>query len=79
MKIAYALQLLGEPDRTMASIAKLLRVSRSSLYAALPELQAAKRGDQAALDERLAQLPADSRPGLPTLEKYDALLTGAGR
>jgi DNA invertase Pin-like site-specific DNA recombinase len=74
-KVAYALQLLGEPDRTMASIAKLLRVSRSTLYAALPELQAARRGDQADLDERIAQLPPDTRPGSPRLDKYDALLT----
>ncbi|MFJ8691071.1 recombinase family protein [Micromonospora wenchangensis] len=42
-KVAYALQLLAEPDRTMTSIAKLLGVSRSTLYTALPELQAAKR------------------------------------
>ncbi|MBO4161377.1 recombinase family protein [Micromonospora sp. MMS20-R2-23] len=40
-KVAYALQLLAEPDRTMISIAKLLGVSRSTLYTALPELQAA--------------------------------------
>ncbi len=78
-KVAYALQLLDEPDRTMTSIAKLLRVSRSTLYTALPELQAAKRGDRAALDERVAQLPPDSRPGPPTLEKYDVLLTTTSR
>lgn len=77
-KVAYALQLLGEPDRTITSIAKLLRVSRSTLYTALPELPAAQRGGQAALDERIAQLPPDSRPGPPTLEKYDALLRGTG-
>src|SRR4051794_24590634 len=29
-KVAYALQLLGEPDRTMTSIAKLLSVSHST-------------------------------------------------
>lgn len=37
-KVAYALQLLAEPNRSMSSIAKLLGVSRSILYKALPEL-----------------------------------------
>ncbi|GIE90760.1 zeta toxin family protein [Actinoplanes regularis] len=77
-KIAYALHLLGEPDRTMTSIAKLLGVSRSTLYTALPELQAAKR-DRGGLDGVLAQLPSDSRPGPSTVDSYDALLTGTGR
>ncbi|WP_245603594.1 hypothetical protein [Salinispora cortesiana] len=31
--------MLVEPDRSMASIATLLGVSRSTLYKALPELQ----------------------------------------
>ncbi|WP_285558844.1 hypothetical protein [Actinoplanes regularis] len=31
--------------------------------------------DQAALDATLARLPADRRPGPPSLEKYDQLLT----
>lgn len=53
--------------------------TRSTLYAALPELQATKRGDQATIDAHLAQLLPDSRPGPPTLEKYDALLTRTGR
>jgi predicted transcriptional regulator len=43
-KVAYALQLLAEPDQTMSSIAKLLKVSRSILYKALPELVPAQRG-----------------------------------
>jgi hypothetical protein len=60
------LQLLGEPNRTMTSIAKLLDVSRSTLYTALPELQVAKR-------DCLAQFPPHSRPGPPALEPYDAL------
>ncbi|WP_018908377.1 helix-turn-helix domain-containing protein [Salinispora arenicola] len=38
-KVAYALQLLAEPDRLMTSIAALLGVSRSTLYKALPQLQ----------------------------------------
>ncbi|MEV4690514.1 recombinase family protein [Micromonospora echinospora] len=48
-KIAYALQLLAEPNRTMTSIAKLLGVSRSTLYNALPGLVPVQRDDQAAL------------------------------
>ncbi|MFG1779056.1 helix-turn-helix domain-containing protein [Micromonospora sp. NPDC049048] len=59
-KVAYALQLLAEPNRTMTSIAKLLGVSRSTLYSALPSLVPAQRDDQAAaLQERLTQLPPD--------------------
>jgi hypothetical protein len=77
-KAAYALQLLGEPARTMTSIAKLLGVSRSTLYSALPELLPAQR-DHAALHEGLAQLPPDSRPGPPTVDQYDRLLTGSSR
>lgn len=38
-KVAYALQLLAEPDHSMASIAALLGVSCSTLYKALPQLQ----------------------------------------
>ncbi|GGJ68194.1 hypothetical protein GCM10010121_093620 [Streptomyces brasiliensis] len=77
-KVAYALQLLDEPNRTMTSIAKLLGVSRSTLYTALPELQAAKR-NRGGLADVLAQLPPDSRPGPPTADKYDALLGRTGR
>lgn len=35
-KVAYALQLLAEPNRSMSSIAKLLGVSRSTLYRPYP-------------------------------------------
>ncbi|WP_230540590.1 recombinase family protein [Salinispora arenicola] len=38
-KVACALPLLAEPDHSMASIAALLGVSRSTLYKALPQLQ----------------------------------------
>ncbi|WP_285554008.1 hypothetical protein [Actinoplanes regularis] len=31
------------------------------------------------LDGVLAQLPPNSRPGPPTVDQYDALLTGTGR
>jgi hypothetical protein len=46
-KIAYALTLLAEPDRSMGSIAKLLGVSRATLYQHLPELKAASVPAQA--------------------------------
>jgi DNA invertase Pin-like site-specific DNA recombinase len=58
-KVAYALQLLAEPNRTMTSIAKLLGVSRSTLYNALPGLVPTQRDDPAALQDRLSQLPPD--------------------
>jgi DNA invertase Pin-like site-specific DNA recombinase len=77
-KVAYALQLLGEPDCTMTSIATLLGVSRSTLCTSLPELQAAKR-NRRGLDDSLARLRPDSRPGPPTVDQYDALLCLAGR
>jgi DNA invertase Pin-like site-specific DNA recombinase len=51
-KVAYALQLLAEPDRSMSSIAKLLGVSRSTLYKAMPQLVPAQRGP-AVLDTHL--------------------------
>ena len=51
-KVAYALHLLSEPDRSMSSIAKLLGVSRSTLYTYLPELLPAQRGP-VALDAHL--------------------------
>lgn len=77
-KVAYALQLLDEPDRTMTSIVTLLGVSCSTLYTAQPELQAAKR-DRGGLGSVLAQLPPDSRPGPPTVNQFDALPSRTGR
>ncbi|MEU7935230.1 hypothetical protein [Micromonospora echinofusca] len=59
----------------MTSIAKLLGVSRSTLYSALPGLVPAQRDDQAALQDRLTQIPPDARPGLPTVEQSDQLAT----
>ncbi len=58
-KAAYARQRFGEPDRTVASIARLLGVSRSTLYKVMPDLVPAQRG-AAVADARLAQLPADA-------------------
>jgi len=40
-KLAYARELLARPEETMASIARLLEVSRSTLYNALPEIKGA--------------------------------------
>ena len=72
-KVAYALQLLAEPDRTMSSIAKMVGISRSTLHKMLPELVSPAAAQQR-LDAQIAVLPADARPGPPTLERYDELL-----
>ena len=77
-KVAYALQLLTEPDRTMTSIARLLGVSRSTLYNALPGLVPGQRGNQA-VRERLAPPAPDSQLGPPTLEKTPRLSAGPTR
>jgi len=73
-KVAYALQLLAEPDRSISSIAKLLGISRSTLYKALPELVPPQLA-QERLAAQLVALPADVRPGPPTIHQYDALLS----
>jgi DNA invertase Pin-like site-specific DNA recombinase len=72
-KIAYALQLLAEPDRTMSAIAKMLGISRSTLYKMLPELVPPAVAQQR-LDAQIAALPVDTRPGPPSVISYDALL-----
>jgi DNA invertase Pin-like site-specific DNA recombinase len=75
-KVAYALQLLTEPDRSMSSIAKLLGISRSTLYKALPELVTPQLAQQR-LAAQITALPADTQPGPPpTVDQYDALLRG---
>ena len=71
-KIAYALQLLAEPDRTMASIAKMVGISRTTLYKMLPELVPPAVAQQR-LDAQIAALPADARCAR---ERRDALLAG---
>ncbi|OJF14561.1 resolvase [Couchioplanes caeruleus subsp. caeruleus] len=73
-KIAYAMQLLNEPDHSISSIAKLLKVSRSTLYKALPELLP-NQPDPASVEARVTELPPDSRPGPPSLDQHDQLLT----
>ncbi|WP_239138934.1 helix-turn-helix domain-containing protein [Actinoplanes regularis] len=77
-KIAYALQLLAEPDRTMSAIAKMLGISRSILYKMLPELVPPAAAQQR-LDAQITALPADSRPGPPTVDRYDELLVTTAR
>lgn len=72
-KMAYALQLLAEPDRTMSAIATMLGISRSTLYKMLPELVPPALAQQR-LDAQIAALPADIRPGAPTVDRYDELL-----
>jgi transposase-like protein len=72
-KVAYALQLLAEPDRSMASIAKMLGISRSTLYKALPELLPPQLAQQR-VAAQIEALPADTRPA-PALDRYDQLLS----
>lgn len=55
-KVAYAVQLLAAPDESMASIARLLGVSRSTLYTHLPELERAVALAQGAPAVRIAEL-----------------------
>nr|WP_308307662.1 recombinase family protein [Streptomyces sp. ISL-10] len=55
-QIRHARQLLSEPDNTVASIAKLLGVSRNTIYKYVPEL----KGGRAALAEAE---PATALPG----------------
>ncbi|WP_432830555.1 recombinase family protein [Dactylosporangium sp. CA-092794] len=64
-KLAYARQLLAEPNRTISAIAKLLGVSRTTIYSVLPELLPPDLA-QPGLDARVAELPGDTRP-LPAL------------
>jgi DNA invertase Pin-like site-specific DNA recombinase len=59
-QIRHARDLLARPENTVSSIARLLGVSRSTIYKYVPEI--ARAG-----------LPADTRP-LPDVAKYDQLL-----
>lgn len=59
-KLAYARQLLAEPDRSISAIAKLVGVSRSTLYKTLPEL-APPQLPQQRLTAEIAALPAGPR------------------
>lgn len=42
-KIAYALQLMEDPQQSITSMARLLGVSRTTLYAAVPELRGERK------------------------------------
>jgi predicted transcriptional regulator len=59
-QIRHARDLLARPENTVSSIARLLGVSRATVYKYVPELAA-------------RSLPADNRP-LPDVAKYDELL-----
>ncbi|WP_446214818.1 recombinase family protein [Micromonospora sp. IBHARD004] len=71
-KLAYARQLLAEPDRSISAIAKLVGVSRSTIYKALPELLPPQLA-QHRLAAQIAALRADTRP-TPDLAEDDRLL-----
>jgi DNA invertase Pin-like site-specific DNA recombinase len=71
-KVAYALQLLAEPDRSLSAIAKLLKVSRTTLYKALPELLTPEQA-KVRLGTQLTRLASDQR-ARPSVEAYDQLL-----
>jgi DNA invertase Pin-like site-specific DNA recombinase len=74
-QISHARDLLTRPDNTVASIARLLGVSRSTLYKYLPEL-AGGRGQLPA--GTTAELPVDTRPP-PDVSRYDDLLPSRQR
>jgi DNA invertase Pin-like site-specific DNA recombinase len=60
-KLRHARAMLTQPEESISSIARLVGVSRATLYKHLPEITA-------------AGLPPDKRPGLPDVAKYDTLL-----
>lgn len=73
-QIRHARDLLTHPDNTVSSIARLLGVSRSTIYKYVPELGGRAVDATQALDTVLAALPADTRPA-PDITKYDDLLS----
>ncbi|WP_305080309.1 helix-turn-helix domain-containing protein [Pseudonocardia sp. ICBG1034] len=72
-QVRHARDLLTHPNNTVSSIARLLGVSRSTIYKYVPELGHPAAGATPTLDTVLAALPADTRPP-PDVTKYDALL-----
>ncbi|MDH6134938.1 DNA invertase Pin-like site-specific DNA recombinase [Kitasatospora sp. MAA4] len=69
-KIAYALHLLDDPEQSISSIAKLLGVSRTTLYTALPQLRGLRPSGRpkalpAAL-EAVALVEEGGQIGIPT-------------
>ncbi|WTD65300.1 hypothetical protein OG811_26655 [Micromonospora sp. NBC_01638] len=72
-KVAYALSLLVEPERSLRSIATLLKISPTTLYKVLPELLTPEQATTR-LGKQIDRLPANPRPA-PSLTAYDQLLT----
>ena len=72
-QIRHARNLLTHPDNTVSSIARLLGVSRSTIYKYVPELGGRTADATPALDTVLAALPAETRPP-PDVTKYEDLL-----
>jgi len=67
--IRAARDMLPNPGHSITSIAKLLGVSPGTLYNHIPDLRELRQ----AATPRPA-LPADTRPGLPSVAAYDDLL-----
>ncbi len=72
-QVRHACDLLTHPDNTVSSIARLLNVSRSTIYKYVPELGSRAASDLPALATVLAALPEDIRPA-PEVTTYDDLL-----
>jgi hypothetical protein len=72
-QIRHARDLLARPDNTVSSIARLLNVSRSTIYKYVPELGGRVDNTAPELDDVLAALPEDTRPP-PDVTKYNDLL-----
>lgn len=72
-QVRHARDLLARPDNTVSSIARLLGVSRSTIYKYVPQLGGHAASAAAELDDILAALPEDTRPP-PEVTEYDDLL-----
>ncbi len=64
-QVRYARDLLARPDNSVASIARLLGVSRSTLYKYVPELAGGRRPLVAVIEAGEARLAAPT-PALPS-------------
>jgi DNA invertase Pin-like site-specific DNA recombinase len=72
-QVRHARDLLTHPNNTVSSIARLLGVSRSTIYTYVPELSGRANDPVPVLDTVLAALTDDRRPP-PDVAKYDDLL-----
>ena len=72
-QVRHARDLLARPANTVSSIARLLNVSRSTIYKYVPEIGGRADNAGSALEAILAALPEDTRPP-PDVTKYDDLL-----